>query len=185
MHVGRRIWRRSLPSYAGPLRRPCASPPDSEDACILTNASCQIYRISWFHMSKARRRNPIKVTRRERLGGESRHGKQDGHEGPEREIALLMSCAMPLAIWPTARRRSCCSTSCCVWFSSPGSGRSGEDDRISLVKPPAISSWTAKKVRPPPTATGSPPDVGGADTPPGGSGQIRTSPRCCRENRAA
>ena len=30
------------------------------------------------------------------------------------EIALLMSCAMPLAIWPSARSRSCCMTCCCV-----------------------------------------------------------------------
>ena len=34
------------------------------------------------------------------------------------EIALLMSCAMPLAICPSARSRSCCMTCCCVWRRS-------------------------------------------------------------------
>ena len=34
------------------------------------------------------------------------------------DSALLMSCAMPLAICPSARSRSCCITVCCVWRRS-------------------------------------------------------------------
>ena len=34
------------------------------------------------------------------------------------EMALLMSCAMPLAICPSARSRSCCITVCWVWRRS-------------------------------------------------------------------
>ena len=33
------------------------------------------------------------------------------------ESELLKSCAIPLAIWPIARNRSCWSICCCVAFS--------------------------------------------------------------------